>query len=759
MINSSFFHVSNPVTIAIVGGGFSGSLIATHLLKNATQPLIIKLIERAKEVGKGIAYGTEENGHLLNVSAGNMSAFPYDAGHLLRWLNYNEQQLKNLLPETVDASTFIPRKVYGLYIQSILAEAEATTSSDVRLEKLKDEVVGIEAGVKGAIISLSSGRCFSADKVILAVGNSPFLPEVTKEEYVKNAWSTSALDNIDSTANVLLVGSGLTMVDMIVTLRDRQHTGKIYAISRRGLYPQRHKKAQPYSPFLTVETAPNNALALLKIIRQEVKLAQNLGYDWRSVIDSLRPITQKIWKKLSFTEQKRFLRHVTPYWDIHRHRIAPSIANLLEEKIALGQLQIFPARIRGYELENNKLSVTIRPRHQSEESFLVVDRIINCTGIPADYRKTSHPLITDLIAQGLILPSDLGLGIHTASNGAVISADGQVSSLIYTIGTPRKGDLWETIAVPELRQQALSLAQIILNNLPLQVRPLPAYSVASQENNLAVNNGKSNFIFRQFFDPETSSYTYLIADNYTKEAVLVDSVLEQVDRDLEVLEDLGLKLIYSLETHLHADHITGAGKLRALTGCKVIVPYNPAVTKADRSLSGGETLKVGSVTIETITTPGHTASHITYFVNKTHLLTGDALFIRGCGRTDFQGGDAGTLYDVVTEKLFTLPDETLVYPAHDYKGRTVSTIGEEKRLNPRFANHNREQFITIMNNLNLSYPKKMNSAVPANEYCGDFISQDSIINNVNLAQEEKEKIAETVDKNTEIYNDYFAMYI
>ncbi|MEH2278101.1 MAG: MBL fold metallo-hydrolase [Nostoc sp.] len=271
---------------------------------------------------------------------------------------------------------------------------------------------------------------------------------------------------------------------------------------------------------------------------------------------------------------------------------------------------------------------------------------------------------------------------------------------------------------------------------------------------------QSTFLFRQFFDPETSSYTYLIADEQTGDAVLIDPVLEQVDRDLQSLDELGLKLRYCLETHLHADHITGAGKLRQQTGAQVIVPQNTTVTKADRSLVGGEILEVGSVIIETISTPGHTASHIAYLVNKTHLLTGDALFIRGCGRTDFQGGDAGTLYDVVTQRLFTLPDDTKVYPAHDYKGRTVSTIGEEKRLNPRFSDRSRSQFITIMNNLKLSYPQKMNAVVPANEYCGDFIPQESLDSATSSATDEEQKQIElTVMTNTEIYNDYFAMYI
>jgi glyoxylase-like metal-dependent hydrolase (beta-lactamase superfamily II) len=267
-------------------------------------------------------------------------------------------------------------------------------------------------------------------------------------------------------------------------------------------------------------------------------------------------------------------------------------------------------------------------------------------------------------------------------------------------------------------------------------------------------------LFRQFFDPESSTYTYLIADSQTKEAVLVDTVLEQVDRDLQVLDDLGLSLRYCLETHIHADHITGAGKLRQQTGCRVLVPKNATARSADRSLSDRETLALGGVRIEAIATPGHTHSHLAYLVNNTHLLTGDALLIRGCGRTDLQSGDAGTLYDTVTQRLFTLPEETLVYPAHDYKGRTVSTIGEEKRLNPRFSDRTREQFIAIMSHLGLSYPKKMNEAVPANEYCGDFIPEASLNNGTSAAIDgDREKVELTLSTNTEIYEDYLAMYI
>ncbi len=226
-------------------------------------------------------------------------------------------------------------------------------------------------------------------------------------------------------------------------------------------------------------------------------------------------------------------------------------------------------------------------------------------------------------------------------------------------------------------------------------------------------------LFRQLFDPETSTYTYLIADTKTKEAILVDPVLEQVERDLKLLKELGLTLKFCLETHIHADHITGTGKLKKLTACQGLVPVNAHANCADRFIEDGEVLLLGEMQIKAIETLGHTDSHMAYLVNGERVLTGDAMFIRGCGRTDFQSGDAGQLYDSVTQKLFTLADETLVYPGHDYRGLTVSTIGEEKQHNPRFVGRDRSEFIEFMNSLNLPNPQKMMEAVPANERCGN----------------------------------------
>ena len=226
-------------------------------------------------------------------------------------------------------------------------------------------------------------------------------------------------------------------------------------------------------------------------------------------------------------------------------------------------------------------------------------------------------------------------------------------------------------------------------------------------------------LFRQLFDHDTSTYTYLIADKTSKAAILVDPVIDNVERDRQLIRELGLTLHYCLETHIHADHITGTGKLRELTGCLGIVPENASASCADRQIKHGEILKLDEITIEAIATLGHTDSHMAYLVNGEKLLTGDSLLIRGCGRTDFQSGDAGSLFDAITQRLFTLPDETLVYPGHDYRGHTVSTIGEEKQFNPRLQGRTRDNFIEFMASLNLPNPQKIMEAVPANQLCGN----------------------------------------
>jgi sulfur dioxygenase len=229
-------------------------------------------------------------------------------------------------------------------------------------------------------------------------------------------------------------------------------------------------------------------------------------------------------------------------------------------------------------------------------------------------------------------------------------------------------------------------------------------------------------IFRQLFEPDSSTYTYLLACPETRQAALIDPVLDTIERDLEVLKQLGLELVYTIDTHHHADHLTGARVLRERTGCKVVYPEPEKPDCADIGLRDGEEFRIGSIVLLPLYTPGHTSHHFAYLVdNDTQkmVFSGDALLIEACGRTDFQSGDASTLYRSIQEKLFSLPDDTLVYPGHDYEGRHVSTIAQEKARNPRLGGGKSEaEFVAIMDALDLPYPRKIDFAVPGNEMCG-----------------------------------------
>jgi sulfur dioxygenase len=244
------------------------------------------------------------------------------------------------------------------------------------------------------------------------------------------------------------------------------------------------------------------------------------------------------------------------------------------------------------------------------------------------------------------------------------------------------------------------------------------------ECNVAVLNvaqrGGYEMLFRQLFDAATSTYTYLLADPDSKEAVLIDSVIEQVDRDATLISELGLTLTYVLETHVHADHVTGAAMLKKRLGAKTVVGERCGMPFADVLAKQGEEIRFGAYGVSVRETPGHTCGCLSYVtLDRSMAFTGDALMIRGTGRTDFQQGDPHTLYRSVIEQIFTLPDKTFVYPAHDYKGRTVSTVGEEKKFNPRVGGGKTEaEFVAIMNNLVLAKPARIDIAVPANLWGG-----------------------------------------
>jgi uncharacterized NAD(P)/FAD-binding protein YdhS len=450
-------------TVAIIGGGFTGATLAAQLLCRSGGSISVVLIERSARLGRGVAYSTECMEHLLNVRARNMSAYADDPEHLLEWARLNHDR-------NASADDYLPRPLYGQYIASVLQQEIERHPGHV--EHVQDEAISLARVGDTAEIRLRSGRTLLADKVVVALGNfppgDPRLPGKTPHSlrYVSNPWKSnlwtpSASGDVSHDKNVLLVGSGLTSVDVAITLRERGFRGTIHILSRRGLLPQTHKATAVWPPFWD-DQSPRTVRGLLRLVRTQIEAAEKESSNWRAVIDSLRPFTQEIWRSLSLVERRRFLRHVRPYWDVHRHRVAPAIGVRLTSQIQNGQIKIHAGRVKEYCEDVEGVDVTYRERESGQLDRLRVDRVINCTGPESDCRKVDDSLLADLMRRKLARPDPLFLGLDVSPEGALIDAYGEVSDLLYAIGPVRKGSLWETIAVPELRVQVSELSRLLI---------------------------------------------------------------------------------------------------------------------------------------------------------------------------------------------------------------------------------------------------------------------------------------------------------
>ena len=453
---------TDPQTIAIVGGGFTGASLAAQLLRRGDRSLRVIVVERDRSVGRGVAYGTLFTWHLLNVPAANMSMFPDEPEHFLRWAQRNYDRM-------VEAGTFVPRRVYGQYVESTLREVQ--TSSRGQLHWLSDEALMLHPGRRGAELLLRSGERVVADKIVLALGNlppsDPSIPGLTgsSRHYVTYPWAAGALEGVKGASEILLIGSGLTSVDMVMALRAREFKGTVHILSRRGLLPHPHKSSPAWPPFWHSDL-PRTARGLLHLVRKQIGLACQQGADWRSVIDALRPVTAEIWQSLPELEQRRFLRHVRAHWEVRRHRLAPEVAKLLAHQIAEGKIRVHAGRIVAYRELPNLAEIRFRERGSSAIQHLPVDKVFNCTGPETDCRKLEDVLLADLRSQGLVRPDPLFLGLDVAGNGAAIDRQGRHSTTLFVAGPARKGQLWETTAVPEIRVQVAELAAQLLNQSP-----------------------------------------------------------------------------------------------------------------------------------------------------------------------------------------------------------------------------------------------------------------------------------------------------
>jgi len=445
--------------VAIVGGGFSGTMVAVHLLRS-TQ-LSVAILDRVVRPGRGLAYGTPYRFHLLNVPAAQMSAFPDQPDHFLRWVrtHYNA---------SVQGRSFVARSVYGEYIASLL-EATKAAYGDDRLLWVQDEALSLYSRPEVQAIQRKYGQDLSARAVVLATGNfppaDPKIPGLKHRatRYFPFAWSSDALEGLQPDGSLLLIGSGLTAIDMIMALKSKGFRGTIHVISRRGLLPHRHKQTEAW-PLFWNENSPRKARELLHLIREQAAVAAEAGVDWRSVVDCLRPVAQRIWQSLPREEQRRFLRHARSYWEAHRHRVAPEIADLLADMTKEGQVVVCRGRIHLYVEDDDNVTIVYREPEGAART-LCVDRVINCTGSETDCRRIDDSLITSLFAQGLARPDPLFLGLDADEYGALLDFEGNASHGLFAIGPTRKGRLWEATAVPEIRLQAAELATHLAKRL------------------------------------------------------------------------------------------------------------------------------------------------------------------------------------------------------------------------------------------------------------------------------------------------------
>jgi uncharacterized NAD(P)/FAD-binding protein YdhS len=442
-----------PRRIAIIGGGASGVIAAANLARAACDDTEIVLIERRRELGRGLAYSTRQPDHLLNVRAANMSAFADDPDHFFRWLRDRGPRFGIHDPTR---SCFAPRMVYGEYVRDLLNEPAACA-----VRRVCDEFVAIEETASGVRISLRSQADLDVDLVVLATGHDVRCASVGDVKAL-DAWDSAGLAAIAPDEAVLIVGTGLTMVDVVLSLHRRGHRGSITAVSRRGLAPAAHTSR--HGPCAS-HAVPRDAVPfgapvshLTRWLRENVRLMMAEGGDWRGAIDALRPHTRALWQAMTTDQRRRFLRHARPWWDVHRHRMAPAVAEVVDRLRADGRLRILAGRIEAATRPDDAIEVTVGPRGAAATEVLAVSHIVGATGSPDGPHRSRDPLIRALLCGGAARPDALGMSLDVTDADAVIDAAGHPSARIFAVGPPSRAAFWEMIAIPDIRDQCAELA-------------------------------------------------------------------------------------------------------------------------------------------------------------------------------------------------------------------------------------------------------------------------------------------------------------
>ncbi|MEZ0370543.1 MAG: FAD/NAD(P)-binding protein [Candidatus Sericytochromatia bacterium] len=460
--------------VAVIGAGFSGLMTCWNLVRN--HPGSLKLVLLDPSPGRGPAYEPLSPIYVLNVPAGNMGALADQPGHFFSWL-------ENRFPGRYQPQDFVPRQLYGDYLEELLVQTrEQAARGPVSLEEKRARVRRIDPRGGRIRLELDSGESLLADRVVLALGNQapahPQLENISAAElealpgYIQNPWRSDCLSGLDPEQPVLLLGSGLTMVDLVLGLRHRGFQGPIEAISHHARLPEPHRAKAAWPDFVAEGPAPTELSGWLRLVRNQLDLAAEAGVDWRAVIDALRPHTSAIWQGLSLEQRRRFMRHLRHRWTVARHRLPAEVDARLQTWIEDGSLRLHAGRIQGLSRSADGLQVSWLPRGGSVSESMQVQRLINCTGPDSNYHRLQDPLIAGLREQGLLQPDPLSLGLQASETGALLDSRGRPSHWLFSLGATLRGRYWESVAVPELRIQAAELARQLSDSLASDSRAL-----------------------------------------------------------------------------------------------------------------------------------------------------------------------------------------------------------------------------------------------------------------------------------------------
>ena len=452
-------------TVAIIGGGFCGTLAAVNLARLSSEPLRVILINCQYPTARGVAYGTRRGEHLLNVVARNMSAFPDLPSHFVDWLRTRTDFSDVPLAELRDQ--FMPRRIYGDYLQDLLFWHTQPLNGPgrVHIEVIDDEAIDLTPADWGASVALKGGGTVQAQRVLLATGNlapTDILPAGSPKDhpaYSRNPWRGWQEKLPDSHEDVLLIGTGLTTIDVFLTLRSLGWQGKIHAISRNGLLPLSHFKGTDYAAFPPNEPWTLGLQKLKAEMESHCTKMRADGLNPAVLVDKLRPFTQRIWRAFNVAEKQEFNRQLRTRWNVVRHRIAPAIAAQVDAATKDGSLNVIQGTISAVQAEGPKLHVTMESGKGRPGQTLNVGLLVNCTGPRESFANATEPLFRNLFQRGLIRADELDMGLDVTPDFAVVDRAGQPSDFLYAVGPLLKGTLWETTAVPELRAQAHQIAQ------------------------------------------------------------------------------------------------------------------------------------------------------------------------------------------------------------------------------------------------------------------------------------------------------------